>query len=278
MAIVLNGITAKERWDGYRKGRSDRGPTVTKEYDVAYADGDAFVDAVMGGVSVSGGIGGAITYARRHACPENPRLVALEASYEGAGEADYTGGGKPQFERAIATVTYGRLPYDQEGTDDAKNSFPNSKTPGQPYVYAQCEIDFAGEFVTLPGTGFKFSSDGKAIEESKHGKHVGTATLRFVRKKVPYLPTELILAKMNKVNDTPIFGAPRGQVLFQGGKTRREASSDGTAVQELELVFQWRETNWNNFIRPDTGAFAAVVTATGGNPVYAYAELNELLS
>jgi hypothetical protein len=272
MSIVVNGITAAERWEGYRKGRSDRGPTVTKEYDVPYASADAFVDAMMGGCS-SPYLGGIITRIGRHACPENPTLLAVEASYEGLAERDTTGGSTPQFERAVVTVTYGVLSWDEQ--PDPKNSFPNSN---QPFVYAIQEIDFADEFVTLGNGEYFLAGTSRKIDDASVGRHIGNATLRFTRKHVPWLATELILSKTSKLNNAVLFGAPIGQILFKGARTHREASSDGTKTQEVELVFMWREQDWNKVATTyHASGFDFVVDGSGNKP-YQYTDLMPLLT
>ncbi len=277
MAITLNGIVAKERWDSYEKGRSDRGPFVRKEYLVPYASADAFTDAVMGGATATDATNGDISYTGRQPCPENPTLFAIEAGYKGLAEADHTGGSTPQFQFAVVTVSYGVLSWEQAATPEGvSHSFPNEGSPGQPFTYAIQEIDFAGEFITIPEGKITFS-DGTLVK-APIGKHVGSATLRFTRKFVPYLPIANILRLMNKLNNQTMFGAERGKIRFADAKTHREAVSDGTKVQEIELIFAWREHDWNEFLNPADMVWDSVhLNGDSSKTPYEYDDLRVLL-
>ncbi len=272
--ITINGINAKEMWDGYKKGSGERGPFVIKPYLTDWATCDQFIDGILGGVIR---VGTLTTRTTRHACPENPTLYATDAVASYQGEDNVTGGGKPNYQYAVVTVTYSVLTWDEFSTQDPGGvmSFPNEAQPSQPILQAVQEIDASSEFITMPRGVFKFIADSTPT-----GQHVGTwvgqSTLSLTLKDVPYLPQSLLLAKMNKINDAVFLGQPAGQVLFFGAKTHREAKSDGTRTQEVSLSFKWREYHWNWLPRPDTGVWA-LVTNGSGVKLYTEADLQPLL-
>lgn len=293
--VIVNGVAAKEMWDSFRKGRSDTGPTVTLKYLIEAQAlqgsppgtaalgpevlGDLFVDGVMGGVNITGKVGtaGAWIYTPRMVCPTNTRLYATEAWADYLGE-NGRGGGNPQFHACVVTVTYGVLSWDQLQSDDPNgyNSFPNDDNPGQPYISATQEMDFADEFIPIPGGSMAFVSDKKPLD-APAGKWVANCTIRFGRKNVPYLPFTQMLPLLNKINQQTFFGQGRGQVRFHALRTMRHYMSDGERVQDLDLIFMWREYDWNYYLRPDKLVFEKVVDPAGNFP-YTYADLRPLLT
>ena len=104
---------------------------------------------------------------------------------------------------------------------------------------------------------------------------VAVATMVFIRKQVPYLATNNIVGKMNRLNDRTMFGQPMGQIKFLRARTRRELVSDGTRTQEVEMHFKWREFDHNKFHRPDQRSFDFIVDSTGAKP-YIYTDLRPL--
>lgn len=275
--ISLGGIVAKERWDGYEKGRDGSGPVISKEYEVATAEADAFVDAIMGGVTSEDPENGIITRTGRHRCPENPNLVATAAKWNGLGESNPTGGSTPEFACAVVKVTYGSVSWDEPGAvaPDPAHSLPNEAKPGQAHTYAVMEFDFGDEYVTVPGSSLKFSSDNKVVN-APIGVHVARCSIRYTRKFVPFLPHALIMRTMNGINDAKLFGQDRGKIRFADAKTVREFMSDGTRAQEVTLMFEFREYDWNKYLRPDGYSFDTVVDDSGNKP-YTYRNLLELL-
>lgn len=277
MAITVAGIVGKEMWESFRKGRGEFGPYVDLSYLVDFASADAFVDGVLGGIVTAGG---SIRNVPKLACPTNPRLYAMSAEYVGAGEANPTANGRPTFTAAVVEVRFAVPTWPQAFSDDpgGQQSFPNEATPGQPIVFAECEIDMGGEFVTVPQGSLVFLSDSKPID-APVGKWVGVSTFRIVRHYYPNLPTTKVATYLNKLNNATFLGRARGLVRFANAKTRQVQTSDGTRTQSWEMIFEAREHDWNEFIRPDDMLFDAV-----GSPLdstkqpYSYVDLAPLLA
>jgi hypothetical protein len=277
MAITVNGILAYERWESFRKGRNADGPFVDLQYLVAFANADNFVDSVMGGISRAGGTVHNVPKLR---CPTNPTLFAMAADYVGAAETNVTSGGRPEFVDALVTVhfevpTWPQFPADDPGGDQ---SFPNDLAPGSPIIFAECEIDYGGEMVTIPNTSLVFISDGKKLE-APVAKWVGVQTWRVVRHYYPNLPHAKLTSLMNRINNTTFMGQDRGKVRLHSAKTRQTKTSDGTRVQNFEFELHVREYDWNEFIREDDMLFDLV-----GSPLdstkqpYKYDDLTPLIS
>ena len=275
--IALNGINAREQWDGFKKTWNASGPQVVKPYLVDFAHADAFMTAIMAASPPAGTAPGTVAIGR-HQCPENPSLYAMECECEYVAETDITNNDRPHFIGAIVTVTYGILPWDFKPNDDpgGVNSFEDDANPGQSYPYATQEIDFGGEFLTLPKGSLVFRSDSKPVDFPV-GRWQAHATLRFVRHYVPFFPAKTILSYLNRINATTFLGQPKGTIRFAGAKTKRIANSDGTRSQDVELIFEYRETDWNKFIRPDTLDFDFVSDKTLTKLPYAYWDLNTIL-
>src|SRR6185312_7560114 len=229
--IVLNGITAYERWENFRKGRAEGGPWVEMEYLVAFANADAFCDSVMGGIVYSGGTARNLP---RQPCPTNPTLYAMNAGYVGAGETAIGAGGRPTFTDAIVTVRYEVLNWVEFPSQDpgGQQSFPNEAAPGTPLLLAECEIDMGGQVLTVPAKSLVFASDGSPLpSDTPVGVWDGFSTWRITRHKFPMLPFAKVASYQNHINNATFLGRPRGCVRFANARTKQIKTSDGTRTQ-----------------------------------------------
>jgi len=279
--IVLNGITAYERWEAFRKGRDENGPWVEMQYLVAFSTADAFCDAVLGGIQKSGGGTGQFVNLPRQQCPTNPILRATSVGYEGIGEAGVGAGGRPTFTDAAVTVRYEVLDWVEIPSQDpgGQQSFPNDSQPGQPILLAECEIDFGGQVVTVPSGTLVFGSDSTPLADVTRGVWDGISTWRIVRHKFPNLPYSRVMNMINHVNGSTFLGQPKGCVRFANAKTKQVKTSDGTKTQNWELIFEVKQRDWNKFLRPDGFTWDLVQSSTSSliNP-YIYDTLGTLLA
>jgi hypothetical protein len=277
MNVTVNGISAKVEWEGFRKARTDDGPRVLIRYQVPFASGDAFADSVMGGIVVTGGPSGTVSNLPRQPCPTNPKLYALHADLDYAAERDDVGG-SIAFDTALVTVEYGQLTWAQQATDDpgGEQSFPNELTPGQPFIFAECEIDHASEVVTVANAGLTFSSAPAVSVDLPISIRSPISTYRIVRHQYPNLPSQKVMTMIGQLNDATFLGRTRGLVLFDDCRTRQVMAADGTRCQGFELVFKVKVRDWNRFIRPDKMVWETVADGSGNTP-YTYTNLLPLL-
>jgi hypothetical protein len=276
--ITVNGVNGLEMWESFRKGRADGGPYVELSYAVDFADADAFVDGCMGGVVSSGGPGGQLRNVPKLKCPTNPTLYAMSAEYVGRGEANYTGNGRPEFNAAVVTVHFAVPSWPQLASDDPGGQQSFQVDAPAPIIFAECDIDIANEVIAIPSGAYMFVSDSASLNIPVPKRNTIT-TFRITRHYFPYLPTEKVVALVGKINNTKIFNRPRGHVLFDAARTKQVVTADGTRSQLWELVFLIKERDWNEFIRPDTGAWDEVVRKSNSSlGVYAYDELRPLVN
>jgi hypothetical protein len=273
----IGAVSLKETWEGFSKGVGPSGPYVEKTYLLEdWGSSNAVINALRGTINLSGGSTLAVP---PHACPESPNLYCVDAKADPQCEIDAKDGGRPRFKHALIRCRYGTVPYNALPSMDPNgaNSFPNDSNPNTAYTYALCRMRIGSEVIRVAGSVFKFATSPNLPWDTAAGITVGVADLVFTRKFVPRLPTALILSYINKVNDVPIFGQPRGQIQFRGADTEEEYSSDGTKTQQLVLSFKWREYDFNRHLRPDVRSFDLVKDSSNLTP-YEYSDLRPLLT
>jgi hypothetical protein len=274
---TANGpVVLKELWEDFKKGIDiQRGPYTEQSYLVPlWSQTDAVINAMMGSTSTAGGAGAIHVPGFR--CPTSPNLTCMDAYTVGQAEYDVGDGGHPSFNLPIVKVVYGIRSWEQFATDDPGqfNSFMGN--PGGPTTYAIHSMDFGTESVKIPGSAYKYKDPPNLPADVPMVRHLGVATLNVEVKKVSYLPSITIMKLIGKVNNALFFGAPKGRLLFLGGRTSKEFESDGTRVQNVSYTFKYRSADWNMFIRPDDGSFDFVQTDLLEMP-YEYDDLTPLI-
>jgi hypothetical protein len=64
--------------------------------------------------------------------------------------------------------------------------------------------------------------------------------------------------------------------MFEGCRTARAISADGTVNQRVQMTFRFRPIPWNQFLRPDGLTWDHIVDSES-NPVYQGADFSKLL-
>ncbi len=286
MNVTVNGITAKVEWEGFRKSRGDDGPRVVIRYQVGdITTADTFADSVMGGIIVTGGPHGTVNNLPRQPCPTNPRIYALSADVDYFGERTdetaYSGGlpvTVPGFESASVTVVYGLLTWSQTVNDDpgGEQSFTNDQNPGEPFVFAECEIDHAVELITVRNGGMKFVTAPNLPIDAPIAIRSPISTWRIVRHLYPNLPSAKVMTMIGNTNNATFLGQGLGCVLFDDCRTKQVMTPDGTRCQGFEMIFKVKPRDWNMFVRPDTMIWDWVADGSGTRP-YQQINLNPLV-
>lgn len=259
MQVTVNGITAKVEWAGHRKSRTDDGPRVVIRYQLPWVNADGFADSVMGGYVVTGGVP---RYLPRHACPTNPVLYCLTAEIDYEAERDDTalptvppampGPALLAFDTAHVEVLYGNLTWPQITADDPQGdqSFQLESAPNEPILQAECEIDHGGQAITMPTGSLVFVSDGLKID-APLTKWEGIDVWRIVRHNFPNLPYKQVRSLKNRVNNSTFLGQERGCVRFANARSSGTMTGQGFKCQRFEIIFEVKDQDWNQFIRPD---------------------------
>jgi hypothetical protein len=148
-----------------------------------------------------------------------------------------------------------------------------------PESYLSEDLRFAGNFITLPGSAYKFG-DGTPIDATV-GRQVPEVEISLTRHKLYNLDIGLITALTGKVNSTTFvpskYNCPPGTVLFAGASTRTDFAFGSLPVTDLTLSFLYRPVLWNAVLHPDGVTGFAIVQDGNGDPIYSAANLNALL-
>lgn len=277
LTTALGDVVLDEMWDGYDKGIDFASPWVRKRYLLKdNTKVNAVVNALRGGVAAST-VGGPITRTYAHPCPESTNLICQDARAAGVpgAEVGVGAGGMPQYSLWTIDAEYRVPTWEQFITDDPGGL--NQFDPATPYTFATQSIDFDVEVIKLPGSAYKFHTAPQFPLDVPTSCSVAVANLVFVRRQVPYFPVGDILSKLNKLNNATFLGQPTGLIKFVKARSNREAASDGTRTQEIELVFKFRQYDHCKMHRPDSATFDFIEDSSGARP-YQYADLTPLLS
>lgn len=272
MSVVINGVTCEEIVRDFGEGIDSRGPEARKGYLCAWADRYAVANGALGLVSVSGGVGGAVTLPVPETYAESSNLYAMDVHIEPKGTPSQ-GPKQIAFPYAIVWVNYGVPRFGVTPRDDPGNM--QAIDPATPFIYASQEISFSIEQYTIPASAIKLVGGGVA------DKDVTTifprADLSITLHRVPYLPAQKIFSLTGKINDAKFLGADVGQVIFNGATSRRTASTDGTFTQEITYSFSYRTVaSWDKIFHPNgTGGWVRF-TDRNDNPLISSADLTKL--
>jgi hypothetical protein len=287
ITTAVGPVTAVEMFDGFRKGIDGQGgPQITKKYLVDWSQSDAFLNALMGVSSVSGGVNGTIFRVSPHRCPESANLWCLSCEAEGEGRP-VINDGRPTWSHAVVTAIYGVQPWGQLNNDNTADP-QNLMTPDQ-QAYPFCTFKFQGgvEMLAVPGGGYKFAAGpnvGGKVADSKILIRIGVASIVATVHFVPFLPFNSICSLRGKVNFATFLGQQRGTILFDEINSNQVINMDGTWTQDLEYTFRYRQVGWNT--ASDSGTASGtdptnfyLIThdgTTGGHPPYSEADLRPL--
>ncbi len=264
----------------FSKGIDQNGPFYRVEYDIAnWGDTDAFINALLGAASVTGGPGGTVTRISGHQHPLSPNLYCQSAEVvEGVGKPLTNVNGYPSYaEGAIVRAEYRAPRYDIASTRE--NSFNQSPTD-PPIAYATQELDFGTETYTIANNQYLFSS-GPEVNKllgipARIQIPLTTMVLTFER--LPYIPMVAARALRGRVNSSTFLGAAAGLVLFEGCRSSRSFNTDGSVVQSIQLVFKERDAAnpWNSMPSRRTAVWYPV-EAIGGAKLFLTADLTPLV-
>jgi hypothetical protein len=239
------GITYIHSIRYFAKGIDAQGPYYDVEYQIGdWNDSDTFANALVG-----------LGTDAPHRHPLSTNLVCVSAVPTGKGKPTLNSEGLPQYDNgAIVKATY-RSPgvafggsFSDVALDDPGNA--HQIDPTTPIVWCTQELDFSVETLSLPNSTYYWEGDSStATIPVQVDIPIITLVLTFHRRSS--LPVSTVRSLVGKVNDATFLGAGQQTVLFRGARTTREASTDGTTTQKVQLTFQQRPVSWNKFLRPN---------------------------
>lgn len=227
----------------------------------------AFLRAVAGtAVVISTGAGTALLQVPlQH--PIVPGWYAQAVTWEGYGAS--TGGGT---NGNVITHTFSKVTVNFR-------SWPLNFDPTKPWF--AISLDFAGNFVTMPGTAY-FFPDGTRVYQDV-GRQVTEVAIQVIRYRVvniDYL-NQQILNLIDHTNSTPfaLYNLAEGLILFGGARTELTETIDGTQTMMAQLNFNYSSIPHGSMFNPSSGGFELVraYNASTGPLVYDRDDLNQLL-
>lgn len=277
---VIDGITYDYVWDGnpfaynpqgFAKGIDrDNGPWIDVQYDVPWGYSDAFANNLMGiGTYAAGLVGWPVprTY------PDNPFLSCMDirmVAAIGAARATLSGGFAATQCRYAAS--FRRPRFDVSGTE--MGQYVDFSAGSQPFLEVTKHVGVRD--VVIPAESLQIAG-AAAGEVPSRDEHIEEAVieLEMTRWWLPYFPDRSLDALINKLNDAVFLGYPRGYVKFQDFQVQRSTDVGGSTIQQVRLLLQILERDWNSTWSPKPGeGFKLLATTT---PLYGYRDLSQIL-
>ncbi len=242
MAVTINGVLCNEEVNGNSEQFDIiQGAQATKVYLCDWNQRWQVVTGVLG-FNSSISIGGVINIQLPMQYPDFQQtavsLFASTVSVEGIG-VPYQNTYSVGYQAARITVNFRSFPWSFQGT--TQNDLNQQIDPNQPLVYAEQNISFTSEAVTVPGRTVKFQSSGKRLADRLWGFRYPIANFNIVLKYVPYIPAaQVIAAAAAPINNATYLGVPAGKLLFNGMETHQARMSNGTYTQDANYSFSYR--------------------------------------
>ncbi len=222
-------------------------------FHVLWTDRFAFAKTVAGTVEGTGPIRRIVPL--RY--PDSINLIAQRLTIEGVGRP--VSAVQP-YTAAKITVYFEFVPWLIQG-----NSNP----------FLAIRLKFGGNYVTMPGTAFKFASDSTPIKQDM-GVFVPEVGYNITIYQGPTLDDATITSLVGKINSTIFLNNPVKTMRFDGADADYSMTFDGQQQFTKQFAFTYRAKPWGQILRPD-GVWEEAVNVTDGSLAYETAELKPLL-
>lgn len=255
-----------------------------------WADSDAFVNALRGFSSNTGGSGGSTTRSSPHQHPLSPNLFCVSAEAVGNGPPVLNASGYPSYAAgAIITAEYRPMvPMDYVTSPDM---LQQQIDPSTPLLWCTQSLDYTSEFITIANSQVKWSAgphNGQPIAGLAYRVRVPITIINLVFHVVPYFPSG-VPNLQGFINNATFLECATGTVYFSGCRIDREANTDGSVAQKLALTFMRRtgkkssgapggatDQLWNSLPDPSDLNWYPVA-GSGGKTLYDPADFTPLL-
>lgn len=191
-------------------------------------------------------------------------------------------GGLQEYDKALVTIQYKTIPYEQGGGD------------ADQIITRKWGV--SGDVMVLPSHGVRWKVGGKAVNDPdvRAGKIVPMIDLSVTLHRVTaaYFATlrDTVYDMIGTVNDAAFEGADAETLLLLGGDFTQNISADGTTTYQCEVKFQHRVVfdaagnpqGWNYFYNPKSGNWEELETIAippaAAKPIYLLSDFNDLYS
>jgi hypothetical protein len=263
MSITLNTVVARVA-DVRERGDPQVGLIATITYHLPWKDRIKFYEGLAGElttITVTGG--GSLTRRTPHRYPDSPATAGtgfLSPMYAQPDIAVRPLG--KVWERADGWAEFGRDPDTGEPNGLAEVEVNYQRLifdPASTDPYLSESKRGAGQFLTLPGTPFRFVSDAKPIQQDV-GKFIPQIEVQRVYDQAAALAIteDTIFALAGTVNAATFRGRPAGHWMMAMVEDHRAQRIVGTPDVGLALSLVWLPHSWNHIFRRDTGLWEAV--------------------
>lgn len=271
MPTIVNGILTEELVSEHSEGIGAEGPFATKGYLCSWSNRFTLANGFLGLSSYSGGTASIIpptTY------PESSNLYVQGVTIQGVGQP-FQGTKQLAWPYAIVRVSYGVPRYGVLAADDPGGH--NSIDPTMPLVYATQELDFATEWITIPRAAV--TAGGNAVNKDVNVR-IPRCDMTVTLTRMPFLPGTLIFSTLSApINNAKFLNCDAGHCVYNGGKVRRSASTDGSFTQDVSHSFSYRAiAPWDYEFDPTGMGGWLVLRDRAGNPVVSRGDLSVLFT
>lgn len=263
------------------RGSRERGYSATVPCLVAWSDAFTFADDIMGATA---GSTMPPTWVFPWAFPNSgtARLYAQDFEIRPCGSD-----GQPEptnkgllpgefFTHAIVNVQFATPELIQnQATEDPAGAFQFDS--GDPVTLCTQTVRMNGKMVTRKSGSYIWDDDGTDVKGDFAVPETETQlVLTFPR--IPFLPWSLVRPFVGTTNLTPIFGCPKGSLLFEGTDIEFSPQSNGTygTKAQVVLAYQHNGRDWNELQKPD-GTYQLVKRkGDTSRRIYDYTEFRDL--
>ena len=265
MALTIGGVVCEELVaEQLEEFDILAGPTQMKGFLCPWANRFQVAQGLLG-LSTTTHIGGLITLNNPFQYPEMATSYASHVAIKGVGPPTQ-GPIQFAFTKAKLVVTFSCHPWSFAGL--SSNDFANQIDPTHPYIYAEQNLDFGSEWITVPGKSVYWKSSGLPLgPDTPWGFRSPIVHMRISIKYIPYIPAAAILsASAAPINSTPYLGCAAGFLLFGGAPTQQARMSDGSLTQSADYTFSYRPiAPWDYTYNGALPGWDQVVDSTGAN-------------
>ncbi len=243
MAVTINGVFCNEEVnENSEQFDIIQGPQATKVYLCDWNQRWLVITGLLG-LNTTTSIGGVITLQLPMRYPDFQQtavsMYAATLAVQGIG-SPYQNTYSVGYTAARITVNFRSFPWSFQGL--SQNDFNNQIDPSHPYIYAEQNLSFTAETITVAGSQVKFQSSGEKLGSgSPWGFQSPIVNMQISIKYVPYIPAaEIIQATAAPINSTTYLGVSPGKLMFRGADTHQARMSDGSLTQSIDYTFSYR--------------------------------------
>ena len=265
---TLNGISyteLHEEGSGQFAISRDSGFRGSRIFRVAWADKWNFLQAVLGGVEVTGDGTRILTPSLRFEPTSYYRALDADVSPEFGRSVDADG--YASYANALVRVVYGIPDYNEEDDPD------DPDTP----LWIQGTATARSEYLAVDGYGLTWEFDGVYLGDTiPQAIPVTFVDSTFTRYNMAGFSAAAYESLMGlKVNDAAFLGRPAGTLRFGGYAPERTVNVLGQfSGVNLTIHLLYREIPWVQFFRPNVG-FRAV--DCNGAPLFTLVDFGAVL-